>query len=124
MTVRHEIAEPRRETGAWSPEDLMRTRVVRGGYEGRTRRPKARRNSGSAIAVEALMDHAGQEAISEGFRLAQSERAVPGGAGATDYATPFSASSPSLLPSVRQNCEYGTMSQVQKTSVASARLAA
>jgi hypothetical protein len=29
MTVRHEIAEPRRETGARSPEDLRRTRAVR-----------------------------------------------------------------------------------------------
>jgi len=29
MTVRREIAEPRRETGAWSREDLMRTRAVR-----------------------------------------------------------------------------------------------
>ena len=29
MTVRREIAEPRRETGAWSPEDPMRTRAVR-----------------------------------------------------------------------------------------------
>jgi hypothetical protein len=29
MTVRREIAEPRRETGARSPEDPMRTRVVR-----------------------------------------------------------------------------------------------
>jgi hypothetical protein len=34
---------------------------------------------GSAIAAEALMNNAGQEGISEGFRLAQSERAVPGG---------------------------------------------
>ena len=70
------------------------------------------------------MNNAGQEGISEGFRLAQSERATPGGAGVQDCATPFSASSPSLLPSVRQNCECGTMLQVQKTSVASARLAA
>ena len=29
MTVRCEIAEPRRETGAWSHEDPMRTRAVR-----------------------------------------------------------------------------------------------
>ena len=29
MTVRREIAEPRRETGARSPEDPMRTRAVR-----------------------------------------------------------------------------------------------
>ncbi len=29
MTVRREVAEPRRETGARSREDPMRTRVVR-----------------------------------------------------------------------------------------------
>jgi len=29
MTVRREIAEPRRETGARSPEDPRRTRAVR-----------------------------------------------------------------------------------------------
>jgi len=29
MTVRPEIAEPRRETGAWSREAPMRTRAVR-----------------------------------------------------------------------------------------------
>jgi hypothetical protein len=29
MTVRREIAEPRRETGAWSPEAPIRTRAVR-----------------------------------------------------------------------------------------------
>ena len=46
MTVRREIAEPRRETGARSPEAPMRTRAVRGGSEGRARRPKARRSSG------------------------------------------------------------------------------
>jgi len=34
------------------------------------------------------MNIAGQEGISEGFRLAQSERAVPGGAGAKGFATP------------------------------------
>jgi hypothetical protein len=59
MTVRREIAEPRRETGARSREDPMRTRAVRGGSEGRARRPKARRSSGSAIAAEALMNNAG-----------------------------------------------------------------
>ena len=59
MTVRREIAEPRRETGARRPEDPMRTRAVRGGFEGRARRPKARRSSGSAIAAEALMNNAG-----------------------------------------------------------------
>ena len=69
MTVRREIAEPRRETGARSREDPMRTRAVRGVSEGRARRPKARRSSGSAIAAEALMNNAGEEGISEGFRL-------------------------------------------------------
>ena len=59
MTVRREIAEPRCETGAWSLEDPMRTRAVRGGSEGRARWPKARRRSGSAIVVEALMNNAG-----------------------------------------------------------------
>jgi hypothetical protein len=59
MTVRRDIAEPRRETGARRPEDPMRTRVVRRGSEGRARRPKARRSSGSAIAAEALMNNAG-----------------------------------------------------------------
>ena len=59
MTVRHEIAEARRETGARSPAAPTRTRAVRGGSEGRTRRPKARRSSGSAIAVEALVNDAG-----------------------------------------------------------------
>jgi hypothetical protein len=29
MTVRCELADPRCETGAWSREDLMRTRAVR-----------------------------------------------------------------------------------------------
>jgi hypothetical protein len=59
MTVRREIAETRRESGARSREAPMRTRAVRGGSEGRARRPKARRSSGSAIAAEALMNHAG-----------------------------------------------------------------
>ena len=56
MTVRREIAEPRRETGARSPEDPMRTRAVRWGAEGQARWPKARRSSGSAIAAEAFMN--------------------------------------------------------------------
>ena len=59
MTVRCEIAEPHHETGARSREDPMRTRVVRGGSEGRARRPKARRSSGSAIAAEVFMNNAG-----------------------------------------------------------------
>jgi hypothetical protein len=37
----------------------MRTRAVRGGSEGRARRPKARRSSGSAIAAEVFMNNAG-----------------------------------------------------------------
>jgi len=59
MTVRSEIAEPRRETGAWSREDPMRTRAVRWGFEGRARRPKACRSNGSAIAAEAFVNNAG-----------------------------------------------------------------
>ena len=59
MTVRREIAEPRRETGARSREDPMRTRAVRGGSEGRARRPKARRSSGSAIAAETFTNNGG-----------------------------------------------------------------
>ena len=88
MTVRCEIAPPRREIGARRPEDLRRTRAVRRRSEGRARRPQARRSSGSAIAAEALMNSTGQEGISEGFRLAKSERAVPGGDGAKGSATP------------------------------------
>ena len=60
MTVRREIAKPRRETSARSREDPMRTRAVRGGSEGRARWPKARRSSGSAIAAEALMSNVGK----------------------------------------------------------------
>ena len=59
MTVRREIAEPRRETGARSLENLRRTRAVRRGSEGRARWPKARRSSGSAIAAEVFMSNAG-----------------------------------------------------------------
>jgi hypothetical protein len=59
MTVRREIAKPRRETGARSPENPRRTRAVRRGFEGRARRPKAYRNSGSAIAAEVFMSNAG-----------------------------------------------------------------
>jgi len=59
MTVRREIAEPRRETGVRSREDPKRTRAVRRGSEGRARWPKARRSSGLAIAAEAIMNNAG-----------------------------------------------------------------
>ena len=59
MTVRREIAKPRRETGARSPEDLRRTRAVRRRPDGRARRPQARRNSGLAIAAEVFMNNAG-----------------------------------------------------------------
>ena len=61
MTVRREIAEPRRETGARSPEDPMRTLAVRRGAERRARRPKACRSSGSAIGAESVMNHAGED---------------------------------------------------------------
>jgi hypothetical protein len=66
MTVRREIAEPRRETGARNPEDPMRTRVVRGGSDGRARRPKAYRSSGSAIVAEVFMNNAGEPASNAG----------------------------------------------------------
>jgi len=59
MTVRREMAEPRRETGARSLEAPMRTRAVRQGSEGQARRLKARRSSGSAIVAEVLMNNAG-----------------------------------------------------------------
>ena len=59
MTVRREIATPRREIGARSSEDLSRTRAVRRGFEGRVRRPQACRNSGSAIAAEVFMNNTG-----------------------------------------------------------------
>ena len=59
MTVRREIAEPRHESGARSPEDLRRTRAVRRRSEGRARRPQACRSSESAIAAEAFMNNAG-----------------------------------------------------------------
>ena len=52
MTVRSEIAQPRRETGARSPEDQRRTPAVRRGSEGRARWLKACRNTGSTIAAE------------------------------------------------------------------------
>jgi len=39
MTVRRDIVEPRRETGARSPEIPMRTRAVRWGDDGRARQP-------------------------------------------------------------------------------------
>ena len=59
MAVRREIDKPRRETGARIPEDLGRTRAVRRRSEGRASRPQARRNSGSTIAAEVFMSHAG-----------------------------------------------------------------
>jgi len=77
MTVRREIAEPRRETGVRSPRDWLdrlrrclsrcpsdrdrrqeegrQSPTVRWGSEGRARRRKACRSNGSAIAAEAFM---------------------------------------------------------------------
>jgi hypothetical protein len=43
MTVRREIAEPPRETGARSPEDPMRTRAVLQYVEGPRGEPAGRR---------------------------------------------------------------------------------
>jgi len=59
MTVRREIAKPRRESGARRLEALRRTHAVRRRTEGRARRPKACRSSGSAIAAEVLVNNAG-----------------------------------------------------------------
>jgi len=59
MTVRRESAKPRCETSARSLEALRRTRAVRRRSDGRARWPQARRNSGSAIAAEVLMNNAG-----------------------------------------------------------------
>jgi hypothetical protein len=59
MTVRREIAKPRCESGVRSLEVPRRTRAVRRGTEGRARRPKACRSSGSAIAAEGLMNNTG-----------------------------------------------------------------
>jgi hypothetical protein len=55
------------------------------------------------------MNDAGQEGISEGFRLAQSERAVPGGAGATGSATPF----PGLTEKKKRQFEVNRASGIQ-----------
>ncbi len=52
MTVRREIAQPRCETGARSPEALRRPRAGRRKAEGRARRAQRRRNSGWAIVAE------------------------------------------------------------------------
>ena len=52
MTVRREIVEPRRETGARSPEAPTRTNAVRGGVEGRARRSQQRIGDCSRIAHE------------------------------------------------------------------------
>ena len=59
MTIRREIAEPRRETSARSPEAPMRTRAGLWGSEWRARWPETRRSSGSGIAAEVLMNNAG-----------------------------------------------------------------
>lgn len=58
MTIRRELAEPRRESDARIPENLNPTCAIRRRSEGRARRPKARRNSGSAVAAETSMNNA------------------------------------------------------------------
>ena len=60
MTVRGEIAGPRRQTGARSRERGSILDTVCGPIEERARRSKARRSSGSAIGAEALMNHVGK----------------------------------------------------------------
>lgn len=57
-----EIDEPRCETSVRSREDPTRTRAGRRESDGRVRRPKARRNSGSAIATDVFINHAGESA--------------------------------------------------------------
>jgi len=57
MTVRREIAKPRRQTGARSPEGLRRTRGVRRGSEEQARRPQACRTIGSATSRLAESDN-------------------------------------------------------------------
>ena len=51
-------------------------------HEERNQSRPPRLNEASAIAAESLMNNAGEKGISEGFCLAKSERAVPGGVGA------------------------------------------
>jgi hypothetical protein len=50
----------------------------------------SRLSQAPTIAAEALMNNVGEEGISEGFRLAKSERAVPGGVGAEGPCHPVS----------------------------------
>ncbi len=59
MTVRCEIAKPRRDASVRSQENLRRICAVRRGAEGRACRPPACRNSGLAIAAEVFMINAG-----------------------------------------------------------------
>jgi hypothetical protein len=53
------------------------------------------------------MNNAGQDRLSEGFRLVQSERAVPGGAGAEGSAT---------LPPLRLRVPPGRVDAIGKTT--------
>ena len=57
LTVRRTIAPLRRETDAWSLDDLRRTRAGRRGFNG-LRWPKACRNTGSVV-TEVFMNHTG-----------------------------------------------------------------
>ena len=59
MTVRREIAEPRRESGAWSPEDRWVLVQYVEGSRGESDDRRPRRSSGSAIAAEVFMNNAG-----------------------------------------------------------------
>jgi hypothetical protein len=79
MAVRREMAEWRATHVTCEPCTCL-------SHFSRQSRP-SRLSQGSAIAAEALMNNAGQVGISEGFRLAKSESAVPGGAGAKGSAT-------------------------------------
>jgi len=50
------------------------------------------------------MNNVGQEGISEGFRLAQFERAVPEGAGEKGFATPLPICSIDSVGGVKRVC--------------------
>ena len=59
MMARCEIAEPRCESGAWSREDRCVPVQYNEGSEGRARRTKAHRGSGSVIVAEVFGNNAG-----------------------------------------------------------------
>jgi len=80
VTVHREIARKHVPCEAYLACDNTDTLILPALHASRTTSDEERR-SGPAIAAEVRMSNAGQERISEGFRLGKSERAVPGGAG-------------------------------------------